>query len=239
VRDTRRVAMSDLGVWEIVLRLGVGALLGGAVGLEREYAGQDAGFRTHLLLSVGAALFGVISVGAFDDFITDGGSNNVTVDVSRIASYVAPGVGFIGGGAILKHRGTVRGITTATSLWTAAAVGLASGVGFWIAAAVATTIALVALAVLKPLSNWVDARRHAPATLVVEVNPSGDGAAVLSEIQTLALPPIKVTRLTPDEGGSLTLTIEFWTRPAQPVIDQLNAMLSTGRDDIADVSFIV
>lgn len=229
--------MSDLDVWEVVLRLGVGALLGGAVGLEREFAGQDAGFRTHLLLSVGAALFGAISVGAFDDFVAEGGSTNVTVDVSRIASYVAPGVGFIGGGAILKHRGTVRGITTATSLWTAAAVGLACGVGFWVGAAVATAIALIALAVLKPLSDWVDARRHRPSTLVVEVNPSGDGTAVLAEIQQLALPPMKLTRLTPDEGGSLTLTLEFWTRPADEVIEQINSMLSADRDDIADVAF--
>lgn len=106
-----------------------GALLGGAIGVEREFAGRDAGFRTHFLLSLGSALFEVISVGAFDDFVSTRATTNVSIDVTRIASYVAPGVGFIGGEAILEHCGTVRGITTATSLWAAAAVGLASGVG--------------------------------------------------------------------------------------------------------------
>ncbi len=225
--------MADLGSWEIVLRLAVGAVFGGVVGLEREFAGQDAGFRTHLLLGLGSALFGVTSVGAFDEFVGSRASTNVTVDVTRIASYVAPGVGFIGGGAILKHRGTVRGITTATSLWTAAAVGLASGVGFWLAAAVATAIALVALAALRPLSNWIDRRRHPPATLVVVLDASADDAAVLAEIRSFALPAVRVVRLTPHDTGTTELAIEFWTRPDESTMSDITAMLSADdRDDV-------
>lgn len=226
--------MADLQTWDIVLRLVVGATLGGLVGVEREFAGQDAGFRTHLLLSLGAALFGVVSVGAFDDFITTS-STNVQVDVTRIASYVAAGVGFIGGGAILKHRGTVRGITTATSLWMAAAIGLACGVGFWVAATTATVIALVALAILRPLSNWIDRRRHSPATLVVVLEPDADGAAILGEIQAITLPAIKTIRLSPDHDDA-ELVIEFWSQPEGQAHSKLTSLLTTDRDDIRSVT---
>ncbi|WP_051062398.1 MgtC/SapB family protein [Ilumatobacter nonamiensis] len=229
--------MANLETWDIVLRLVIGAALGGLVGLEREYAGQDAGFRTHLLLGLGSAVFGVVSVGAFDDFVATTASTNVRVDVTRIASYVAAGVGFIGGGAILKHRGTVRGITTATSLWTAAAVGLASGVGYWIAAVTATVIALVALAVLRPLSNWIDRRRHRPATLVVVLEPSADGTAVLSEIREISLPAIKSIRLAPDTTDTSELVIEFWSQPNDDSTGQLTTLLSADdRDDIRSVT---
>lgn len=142
---------------EVVGRLLLAALLGGILGIERELDGQDAGFRTHLLLALGAALFGAISVGAFSEFV-DGSATNVQVDVTRVASYVAAGIGFIGGGAILKHRGTITGITTATSLWTGAAVGLAAGLGFWVGAVATAAIAVTALRGFKPLSNWL-ARR--------------------------------------------------------------------------------
>ena len=94
---------------DVIVRLVVAALLGGALGAEREFDGQDAGLRTHLLLCLGAALFGVTSVGAFADFAGDPNETNIRIDVTRIASYVAAGIGFIGGGTILKHRGTVTG----------------------------------------------------------------------------------------------------------------------------------
>ncbi|HSM64787.1 MAG TPA: MgtC/SapB family protein [Ilumatobacteraceae bacterium] len=142
---------------EVVGRLLLAALLGGIIGIERELDGQDAGFRTHLLLALGAALFGAISVGAFTEFV-DGSTTNVQVDVTRVASYVAAGIGFIGGGAILKDRGRITGITTATSLWTGAAVGLAAGLGFWLGAVATAVIALAALRILKPLSKWLERR---------------------------------------------------------------------------------
>jgi putative Mg2+ transporter-C (MgtC) family protein len=126
---------------DVIVRMVVAALLGGLLGAEREYDGQDAGLRTHLLLSLGAALFGAISVGAFTDFAAD--PNNT----------------------ILKHRGTVSGITTATSLWTTAAVGLAMGLGFWVGALTVTVLALIALRGLKPVSNWLSRGKHKGETV--------------------------------------------------------------------------
>lgn len=149
---------ADLDLLDVMIRLGTAAGLGSVLGLEREYDGQEAGFRTHLLVVMGSALFAVVSVGAFDAFIGERNSTNVTVDVTRIAAYVAPGVGFIGGGAILKRDDRVRGLTTAASLWVAAAIGVTCGLGLWLVPLVAVGFALVSLAVLRPLSQWLDRR---------------------------------------------------------------------------------
>lgn len=147
-------AMTTLEWYEIVGRLAVAAALGGLLGFEREFDGNFAGLRTHLLLTLGAALFTIVSVAGFDAYVSDRNSTNVNVDVTRIAAYIVPGVGFIGGGAILKAQGRIHGLTTAASLWTAAGIGIASGLGLWVAAAGATVLALFALEVLRPLSRW-------------------------------------------------------------------------------------
>jgi putative Mg2+ transporter-C (MgtC) family protein len=123
----------DVGLWQMAGRLGLACLLGGLLGLERDVKGHEAGLRTHMLLSLGSAMFALVSVASFGDFI-DADASTVQVDPSRIASYVAAGVGFIGGGAILKHGGNVTGLTTAASLWVAAAIGVATGLGMWPAA---------------------------------------------------------------------------------------------------------
>lgn len=155
---------ASLDTWDVSARLGAAALLGGALGFEREARGRDAGLRTHMLLSLGSALFSVASVGAFDGFIEPRADTNVAVDITRIAAYVAPGVGFIGAGVIVKRvkaggKPNVHGLTTAASLWAAAAVGVAAGLGFWSGAVVATVVALVALSAFRPLSALVDRRR--------------------------------------------------------------------------------
>ena len=219
-RSMLAVIDASLEWYEIVGRLSLAAVLGAVVGFERESAGQDAGLRTHLLLSLGAALFGVVSVGAFDSFITDE-ATNTRVDVTRIASYVAAGVGFIGGGVILKHAGAVRGITTATSLWTAAAVGLAAGVGFWIGAVSATVLALVALAVLKPLSDWIGRRSYPPRSLVIVVRNTATGAAVLKRVHDIATTSVRSVQLGEGHDDSTELAVQFWTRPDDQVIERL------------------
>jgi putative Mg2+ transporter-C (MgtC) family protein len=148
---------------EIVGRLLVATLLGSLLGLERELDGQDAGFRTHAMLALGAALFGAISVAGFDDVIGSG----TRYDPSRVASYVAAGIGFLGGGVIIKHAGAVHGMTTAASIWTTAAMGLAAGIGLLIEALAATVLALLVLRGLKPLSRRIGHLAERPAISVV------------------------------------------------------------------------
>ncbi|MBI4729743.1 MAG: MgtC/SapB family protein [Acidobacteria bacterium] len=137
----------------VAVRLLVAAALGGLVGIERELKEQPAGLRTHMLVSLGACLFTLVSAYGFSEFLARPSTTAVRADVTRVASQVVVGIGFLGGGAILRHGASVRGLTTAASLWVTAAVGLAVGAGFYTGAGVAAGLAVVALAVLKPIEG--------------------------------------------------------------------------------------
>lgn len=125
---------------EVTLQILTAAGLGAAIGLERELSAQQAGLRTHMLVSLGAALFTLV------------GLDTLHTDPTRIAAQVVTGVGFLGGGAILRYGATVRGLTTAASLWMTAAIGVAIGLHKWFAGVLATAIALIVLILLK----WVE-----------------------------------------------------------------------------------
>ncbi|CAN5838607.1 hypothetical protein BH23ACT12_BH23ACT12_23840 [soil metagenome] len=114
---------------ELALRIAIAVVLGAIIGLERELTGQTAGLRTHITISMGAALFAIASAYSFTEFIQPQADTNYQVDVTRIASNVVTGVGFLGGGAIIKHGASVSGLTTAASIWVTAAVGLTVGLG--------------------------------------------------------------------------------------------------------------
>jgi putative Mg2+ transporter-C (MgtC) family protein len=137
----------------IVVRLLVAAALGGVVGIERELRDQPAGFRTHMLVSLGACLFTLVGAFGFEAFEGRPSTEAVRADVTRVASQVVVGIGFLGGGTILRHGATVRGLTTAASLWVTAAVGLAVGMGFYLGAVATAVVAVVALAGLKPVEK--------------------------------------------------------------------------------------
>ena len=107
---------------ELLARLLLAAVLGGAIGAERELNDQPAGLRTHMLLTIGACLFTLISAYGF------GGGT----DPSRIAAQIVTGIGFLGGGAIVRHGLTVKGVTTAASIWATASVGVAIGAGSYL-----------------------------------------------------------------------------------------------------------
>ena len=134
---------------EITVRLLVAALLGSVIGFERERLLWAAGLRTHMLVSVGACLFMVVSAYGFAGVL----GPRVILDPSRVAAGVVTGVGFLGAGSIILRNEVVKGLTTAASLWTVAAVGLAVGGGLYLAALAATLIVLVILAGIKPLEE--------------------------------------------------------------------------------------
>ncbi len=121
---------------ELAGRLAVSLVLGALIGFEREFRRHPAGFRTHSLVALGAALFTIISAYGF------AGS---AVDPTRIAAQIVSGIGFIGAGTILHHRGGVRGLTTAASLWSVAAIGMAAGAGLLVLAVIGTVLILVVL----------------------------------------------------------------------------------------------
>jgi putative Mg2+ transporter-C (MgtC) family protein len=139
-----------LADWEIVLRLFVAAALGSVIGFERERLLWAAGLRTHMLVCVGACLIMIVSAFGFSDVL---GTEHVILDPSRIAAQVVSGIGFLGAGSILLRGEIIRGLTTAASLWTVAAIGLAVGGGLYLAAFAATIIILAILAGIKPLEE--------------------------------------------------------------------------------------
>ena len=136
-------------VEELILGLFVAAGLSAAIGLEREIHGQPAGLRTHIILGIGAALASMVSI----LFSQDWSSAGFGSDPARIVAQVVSGVGFLGAGAILRHGVNIKGLTTASSLWTTAIVGIASGAGYYLIAAITTTIVLLALTLVNRLGG--------------------------------------------------------------------------------------
>jgi len=135
---------------EILLRLSLASFFGVVIGIERERKQETAGLRTHMMVSLGSSLIIIVSAYGFTDVL----GKNIVLDPSRIAAQVVSGIGFIGAGTILfLKQGITRGLTTATGLWTVAAIGLATGAGLYIAALIATFIALIILWVLQPVEK--------------------------------------------------------------------------------------
>lgn len=134
---------------QIILRILVGAALGAVVGFERERQDQPAGLRTHMILVIGATLAMVLSVNLGYLYARPG----TPADPARLAAQVISGIGFLGAGAILRYGFTVKGLTTATSLWTMAIVGMAVGAGYYLVGVVTTALMLIVLAVLNIIEN--------------------------------------------------------------------------------------
>ena len=140
-------------VWRLLLAAGLGA----ALGLEREYRQKPAGLRTNILIAVGSALFTILSAS-----MAQGGA-----DPGRIAAQIVTGIGFLGGGAIMRNRDTVHGMTTAATIWVNAAIGVAAGTGQYALATFAAALTLVVLVVLPPIETYFERRagwpeRHRP-----------------------------------------------------------------------------
>jgi putative Mg2+ transporter-C (MgtC) family protein len=155
----------------VLLRLAVAGALGAAVGLERELRDREAGMRTHLLVSLGSCLFTIVSAFGFHAFLT-GGGNVVRADPTRIAAQIVTGIGFLGAGAIIREGLSVRGLTTAATLWVVAAVGMASGAGYYAAAVMTTVLTLFALWPLRIIGfRIVERFRPEEKRVVVELDP--------------------------------------------------------------------
>jgi putative Mg2+ transporter-C (MgtC) family protein len=154
-----------LGNWELISRLVMAALLGSVIGFERERLSWAAGLRTHMLVCVGSALIMIVSAYGFADVLS---GEHVVLDPSRMAAQVVSGIGFLGAGSILLRGEIVRGLTTAASLWSVAAIGLAVGGGLYTASIAATVIILIILAGIKPLERrFITFRQRRRISLLV------------------------------------------------------------------------
>ena len=175
--------MPELETWDALLRLVVAAGLGGAIGLERELRDHEAGFRTHLLVALGACVFTLVSAYAWTDW-TFSTREGIVFDPTRIAAQIVTGIGFLGAGAIIVRGINVRGLTTAATLWVVAAIGMAAGTGYYVVAIGATALVLVSLGPLKIVSARILSRvRPEEAELAINLAPGGVGAHVLARIE--------------------------------------------------------
>jgi len=171
------LATITIGWPEVLLRLFVAAALGGAIGVERELRERQAGLRTHLLVCVGSALFTLVSAYGFTDF-------GARVDPTRIAAQIVTGIGFLGAGAIIRQGLSVRGLTTAATLWLVAAIGMAAGAGYWEGALIATFGAIITLGPLRVIAYRVLVRfRPALDRLLVEIPAGGSPAPIIDAIE--------------------------------------------------------
>ena len=145
---------------DLVLRIFVGGLLGGLIGLERELREKEAGFRTHFLVAVGSALLTVISAYGYDYILPLFSSEILSFDPSRIAAQIVSGIGFIGAGLIFIHKNAVRGLTTAAGIWTTSAIGVAAGVGHYDFAIATTFLVLLALEGMLFVNKLTDKKHY-------------------------------------------------------------------------------
>jgi putative Mg2+ transporter-C (MgtC) family protein len=165
-----------LSEWVIVFRLVMAAVLSGIVGFEREFHGRSAGFRTHILLCVGSTLIMITSVHIFDVY-----SGRTPIDPARLAAGVVTGIGFLGAGTIMRYRASVRGLTTAASLWVVTGIGLAVGSGLYFGSIVTTALAVITLMFFGRLEHAM-IRKDWYKTLIIE---SKDGMERLKGIRKI------------------------------------------------------
>ena len=179
----------------MVVRLVVAAILGGIVGIERGSGDRPAGFRTHILVCVGSALFMLVSMYGFDDVApttavheTDLGARR---DSARIAAQVVSGIGFLGAGTILHEGLTIRGLTTAASLWMVSAIGLAVGSGMFFLSAMATVITMITLVTFHTWEKRFAANSRSDRRFV-RVTTSNRNGAITDITSYLSLNGIQV-----------------------------------------------
>jgi putative Mg2+ transporter-C (MgtC) family protein len=178
--------------WDLILRLFLGGMMGGLIGLEREFRAKEAGLRTHFIVALGSALFMIISQYAFSG----------RFDAARVAAQVVSGIGFIGAGVIIFQKNVVRGVTTAAGLWVAAAIGLACGAGMYVVAGAATLMTVLCLEAMHLLHRRIAER-------MVEVTLTSDGE---TDPITL-LEKIKASKLNVESysfsGGKIHLSLRM------------------------------
>ncbi|MHB8923141.1 MAG: MgtC/SapB family protein [Thermoleophilia bacterium] len=207
-----------------MFRIILGALLGGLVGLEREVRGQAAGFRTHTLVATGSTLFTLVSIYGFVGLQPEGGQAMV-YDPSRIAAQIVVGIGFLGAGAIMRHGTSVKGLTTAASLWVVAALGMSVGAGYYLGAVTVVILLLLVLRGMRSaedrLLDWV---RPDEATLTIQLEPARTSSNIIMSL--LAEKKILVRELNIDsnpEAVVLRLSVKLPGKmKAEQVVEELS-----------------
>lgn len=185
--------------WELVLRMILAVVLGGLIGMEREWSNHAAGFRTHILVCLGSATIMLLSSYGFSQFVNEA---NVRTDPARLAAQVISGIGFLGAGAILRNGNMIKGLTTAASVWVVAAIGLSVGAGFYTGAFFCTFLVLISLFLLnKWEKHLMRNRRYHDVDIQIIDKPGTLGriASIFGDHDV----QIANLKMTPDEHSSI------------------------------------
>jgi putative Mg2+ transporter-C (MgtC) family protein len=204
----------------VAIRLTVAAVLGGAVGMEREWRERQAGLRTHLLVSVGSALFTLVSAYGFSSILAQSGPQVlVRLDPSRIAAQIVSGIGFLGAGAIIRQGLSVRGLTTAATLWLVAAIGMACGAGYYVAAIFATAGALLTLGPLRIIAfKFIRRLRPQVDRLLVEIPAGGSPAPIIEIVEQHAARVVSMEVTQEGDRRSIILDVQLHESAAPLVV---------------------
>jgi putative Mg2+ transporter-C (MgtC) family protein len=223
--------VSVLSHQDVLIRLLLAAFLGSVIGFERERLLWAAGIRTHMVVCVGACLIMIVSAFGFGDSLT---SKNVVLDPSRVAAQVVSGIGFLGAGAILARGEIVRGLTTAASIWTVAAIGLAVGGGLYFAAGVSTAVITLILAGIKPIEEAYRARNQS-CRLKIEAANGVLTPELLKQALGIRTGQIKRFLVSPNDSGEQinVLLTKVSSHDIQRFVEKLNEL-----DGISAVSII-
>jgi len=199
-----------MDIIDFLIRVAAGTGLAAVLGLEREATGKPAGLRTHAMVGLGAAVFTILSVEAFEG-----------ADTSRVAAQIVSGVGFLGAGAIFRSGPLVKGLTTAAGLWAAAALGMAAGSGQIARAAVATGMAVIVLLLMRSIDTVIG-RRRIGVVLEAVVTPSAAFIDVRDQLHSIE-PQAELSDVLVD-GDTTTLRFIVGTDRSELLRNALTAM---------------
>ncbi|WP_405939973.1 MgtC/SapB family protein [Streptomyces sp. NBC_00726] len=233
--------------WTHAAQFGIAFVLSCAIGIEREIRQKAAGLRTYTIVGLGAALFTLVSKFGFSDVVVTG---QVELDPSRVAAQIVSGLGFIGGGVIFVHRGSVRGLTTAASIWLTAAVGCAAGAGLPVLAALATLAYFLVSYGVRPLAHRLPSLRNASigyritytegvGALRELVNHCTETGFAVSELTTLSgSGRYRRRRAQPDAEGTVEIALSVQGRGDPDALTARLAgtagVLACSRNDLND-----
>ena len=189
-----------MSFWDVVLRLSVAAICGGLIGIDRGRKRRAAGFRTYMLVCMGAAL--TIVLGTYLSIqISDAWNLNASTDVSRFGAQVINGIGFIGAGTIIvTGRQQVKGMTTAAGLWASACMGLAIGAGFWAAAVIGCSCIILTIVVFSKLESFILSHSR-NVNIYVEFENADDLSTIIARIKEQGVRIFDI-ELTKAKGGT-------------------------------------
>ncbi|WP_058305766.1 MgtC/SapB family protein [Gracilibacillus massiliensis] len=182
----------------------IALVLAGLIGFEREVNKHSAGFRTHILVGVSSCLMMLLSVNGFDYFIEN--FDNVRFDPARIPSYVISGIGFLGAGTIIVHGGTIKGLTTAASIWAVAGLGLIVGIGMYKEAIITTLIILVSLVVLNKFEKKLHSKNH-HIIFEVKISNKQETSKFLERVQSF---PVEIREFDISKENENTTRIKMF-----------------------------